>query len=136
MLLTPTVLGALTRPLTGTFLNVTRDRETEIDKPEHRKDALEHHRMIARVRPRKDSDRRLHHAAHATHPAHTTHSVVVGGGIRRLLFLGLVHDGRLRSEEEAGDHPAFSSAERVTLAGSIIPAPTRSTYSPVAAFRP
>ena len=31
---------------------------------------------------------------------------------------------------------AFCSAERVTMAGSMTPAPTRSTYSPVAALRP
>ena len=31
---------------------------------------------------------------------------------------------------------AFSSADRVTLTGSMTPAATRSTYSPVAAFRP
>ncbi len=31
---------------------------------------------------------------------------------------------------------AFSSAERVTLTGSMTPAATMSTYSPVAAFRP
>ncbi len=31
---------------------------------------------------------------------------------------------------------AFCSAERVTLAGSMMPVAIRSTYSPVAAFRP
>ena len=31
---------------------------------------------------------------------------------------------------------AFWSAERVTIAGSMIPAFTRSTYSPVSTFRP
>ena len=31
---------------------------------------------------------------------------------------------------------AFCSAERVTLAGSMMPAAMRSTYSPVAALRP
>jgi len=31
---------------------------------------------------------------------------------------------------------AFCSAERVTLAGSMMPAAIRSTYSPVAALRP
>ena len=31
---------------------------------------------------------------------------------------------------------ALRSAERVTLTGSMMPAATRSTYSPVAAFRP
>src|SRR5450631_4886161 len=31
---------------------------------------------------------------------------------------------------------AFCSAERVTLAGSMIPSAIRSTYSPLAAFRP
>ena len=31
---------------------------------------------------------------------------------------------------------AFCSAERVTLAGSMMPAASRSTYSPFAAFRP
>ena len=31
---------------------------------------------------------------------------------------------------------AFCSAERVTIAGSMTPSATRSTISPVAAFRP
>jgi hypothetical protein len=51
-------------------------------------------------------------------------------------LLGLVGDDGLGGEEQPAIDAAFCSAERVTLAGSMMPAANRSTYSPVAALRP
>ena len=61
-------------------------------------------------------------------------AVTVAG--RVLFLLGLLHDGGLGGEHSAAIDAAFCSAERVTLAGSMIPAFTMSTHSPVAALKP
>ncbi|CAM5244489.1 hypothetical protein SGLAM104S_07790 [Streptomyces glaucescens] len=58
---------------------------------------------------------------------------VARGGL--LLFL-LLDDRVSVVRNSAAIDAAFCSAERVTLAGSMMPSLTRSTYSPVAAFRP
>ena len=55
---------------------------------------------------------------------------------RRGGFLGLVGDDGSVVRNRAAIEAAFCSAERVTLAGSMMPALIRSMYSPVAALSP
>src|SRR6266571_5067851 len=64
------------------------------------------------------------------------HVAVAGADPRVLLLLLLFHDQGLGREQQRAIEAAFCTAERVTLAGSMIPALSRSTYSPVAALRP
>ena len=68
----------------------------------------------------------LHHAAHVRHAA--THASAVLLGISAMIASVV----RMFLAIDA----AFCSAERVTIAGSMTPASTRSTISPVAALRP
>ena len=71
--------------------------------------------------------RLLHHAAHAAHVGHAAAGAVfsaISATIASVVRMFLAIDA------------AFCSAERVTIAGSMTPASTRSTISPVAALRP
>ena len=60
----------------------------------------------------------------------------MSGGAAAGAFSGLSAMTASVVRNRAARDAAFCSAERVTLAGSMIPALTMSTYSPVAAFRP